>query len=169
MEKESQELSIQIDEHDKGQRIDKVLSKKSELSRNRVQALIDEGIWENSRDFADAYLKWGSFAYGGQRVGEAEPDLFRDRLTKTQIVLHNQDNREHDILDSDDYYQFQGGLSAAVREFSGVQPTIYHGDHSRPYAPKVRALEEEIGRVPPERRLPDDSMYVLEEIPHSNL
>ena len=80
-------------------------------------------------------------------MGDSREDLFRTRLSKTQVVLHNQDNREHDILDSDDYYQFQGGLSAAVRHYSGSQPTIYHGDHSRPYAPKIRKLEEEIGRI----------------------
>ena len=79
--------------------------------------------------------------------GKSEQELFRSRLETVQVVLHNQDNREHDILDSDDYYQFQGGLSAAVRHFSGKQPTVYHGDHSRPESPKVRTLEDEIGRV----------------------
>jgi cobaltochelatase CobN len=62
-------------------------------------------------------------------------------------VLHTQDNREHDLLDSDDYYQFEGGLAAAVKEFSGHKPAVYHNDHSRPETPKVRRLEEEIARV----------------------
>ncbi|MFQ5958085.1 MAG: cobaltochelatase subunit CobN, partial [Alphaproteobacteria bacterium] len=58
-----------------------------------------------------------------------------------------QDNREHDILDSDDYYQFEGGLTAAVRHASGSQPAVYHNDHSRPESPRVRTLEEEVARV----------------------
>ena len=62
-------------------------------------------------------------------------------------MLHNQDNREHDLLDSDDYYQFEGGLTAAVRVLSGRQPTVYHTDHARPESPKIRTLEEEIARV----------------------
>jgi cobaltochelatase CobN len=62
-------------------------------------------------------------------------------------VLQNQDNREHDLLDSNDYYQFQGGMTAAVRHFSGQQPQIYHADHSNPDAPQVRPLREEIARV----------------------
>ena len=33
----------------------------------------------------------------------------------------------------------------------------------------IEEIDEDTGRVPPERRLPDDSMYVLEEIPHSSL
>ena len=74
--------------------------------------------------------------------GETEEELLRTRLSKVQVVLHNQDNREHDILDSDDYYQFHGGATAAVRQFSGVQPTVYHGDHSRPFAPRIRKLED---------------------------
>ena len=112
-----------------------------------LQSLIDEGIWETQEDFATAYLKWGSFVYGSKLEGETEEELFRTRLSKVQVVLHNQDNREHDILDSDDYYQFHGGATAAVRQFSGVQPAVYHGDHSRPFAPKIRKLEEELARV----------------------
>ena len=63
------------------------------------------------------------------------------------LWIHNQDNREHDLLDSDDYYQFEGGVTAAVRHLKGAQPTVYHNDHSRPESPKIRTLEEEIGRV----------------------
>jgi cobaltochelatase CobN len=62
-------------------------------------------------------------------------------------VIHNQDNREHDLLDSDDYYQFEGGMSAAVETESGTQPRVYHNDHSRPERPVIRTLEEEISRV----------------------
>ena len=62
-------------------------------------------------------------------------------------MVHNQDNREHDLLDSDDYYQFEGGLTVAVRSLSGVQPAVYHNDHSRPERPRIHTLEEEIARV----------------------
>jgi cobaltochelatase CobN len=61
--------------------------------------------------------------------------------------LHNQDNREHDLLDSDDYYQFQGGLTAAVRAVSGQSPQTYFGDNSVVENPKVRSLQQEIARV----------------------
>jgi cobaltochelatase CobN len=62
-------------------------------------------------------------------------------------VVQNQDNREHDLLDSDDYYQFEGGVAAAVEHLKGTAPTIYHNDHSRPERPVIRTLEEEDGRV----------------------
>lgn len=62
-------------------------------------------------------------------------------------MLQNQDNREHDLLDSDDYYQFQGGLMAAVRSIRGENPSSYFGDNSIPAKPRVRQLSEEIARV----------------------
>jgi len=112
-----------------------------------LQTLIDECCWETDADLARAYVAWGSYAYGDGAEGEAENDLFEARLKGVEIIVHNQDNREHDLLDSDDYYQFEGGITAAVRELSGLQPTIYHNDHSRPDTPKIRTLSEEIGRV----------------------
>ncbi|QFS48932.1 cobN, cobaltochelatase CobN [Nostoc sphaeroides CCNUC1] len=75
------------------------------------------------------------------------PEAFKQRLSQMQVVLHNQDNREHDLLDSDDYYQFQGGLTAAVRSLQGKNPETYFGDNSIPAKPRVRQLKEEIARV----------------------
>ncbi len=112
-----------------------------------LQALIDERGWRDEADLARAYVAWGGYVYGGGRGGEAEHGLFRNRLAEVEVVLHNQDNREHDLLDSDDYYQFEGGLTAAAHLASGRRPAIYHNDHSRPESPKVRSLEEEIARV----------------------
>ena len=61
--------------------------------------------------------------------------------------MHNQDNREHDILDSDDYYQFQGGISSAIKKLSGTYPEIYHGDLSKFKNSKVSKLSKEIEKV----------------------
>jgi len=112
-----------------------------------LQTLIDERCWETDEDLARAYIAWGSYAYGGGAQGQAEQGLFERRLGAVDAVVHNQDNREHDLLDSDDYYQFEGGLAATVRSLSGKQPAIYHNDHSRPESPRVRTLEDEIGRI----------------------
>jgi cobaltochelatase CobN len=112
-----------------------------------LQALIDERGWQSDADLARAYVAWGGYAYGGAAEGVAEHRLFEQRLAAVELVLHNQDNREHDILDSDDYYQFEGGITAAVRHLSGEQPAVYHNDHSRPETPRIRTLKEEIGRI----------------------
>ena len=112
-----------------------------------LQALIDERGWETEADLARAYIAWGGYAYGAGAQGSAEHGLFEARLAGVQAVLHNQDNREHDLLDSDDYYQFEGGLTATVRHLSGERPEVYHNDHSRPETPRIRTLKEEIARV----------------------
>jgi cobaltochelatase CobN len=112
-----------------------------------LQALIDERGWTSATDLARAYVAWGGYAYGAGAAGVAAPALFEARLGKIEAVLHNQDNREHDLLDSDDYYQFEGGLAAAVKEARGDMPAVYHNDHSRPESPRIRTLREEIGRV----------------------
>ena len=112
-----------------------------------LQALIDERGWREEADLARAWILWGGYAYGAGSEGAAEHALFERRLGAVEAVVHNQDNREHDLLDSDDYYQFEGGMSAAVHHLSGRRPTVWHNDHSRPESPKVRRLEEEIARV----------------------
>jgi len=111
-----------------------------------LQGLIEAQNWHSDEDLARAYLNWSSYAYTGTK-GVSQPEAFEQRLKQLQIVLHNQDNREHDLLDSDDYYQFQGGLTAAVRHLQGENPTVYFGDNSQPDNPKVRHLQEEIARV----------------------
>jgi cobaltochelatase CobN len=142
-----------------------------------LQGLIDERCWENTSDLAEAYVNWGGYAYGAPAQSDDVIDsasnnssnnsnstnksdenhigiegvelrsVFQHRLSQLEVVAHNQDNREHDILDSDDYYQFQGGMTNAVSVFSGTTPVVYHNDHSNPSAPKTRTLKEELNRV----------------------
>jgi cobaltochelatase CobN len=112
-----------------------------------LQALIDEGGWKHESDLAKAFRAWSAYAYGAGVEGVSDGAAFDARVARIDAVLHNQDNREHDILDSDDYYQFAGGLTAAVTAARGERPAIYLNDHSRPETPKIRTLAEEIGRV----------------------
>ena len=112
-----------------------------------LQALIDERIWNSRADLGEAYLEWGGYAYGAGAEGARARDMLEARLKGAEAVIQNQDNREHDLLDSDDYYQFEGGAAAAIESLRGAAPAIYHPDHSRPERPVIRTLDEEIGRV----------------------
>lgn len=85
-----------------------------------LQEVMASGRWSTADDLAQAYLRAGAFAYGQGGHGEAARAAFEQRLAAVDAVLHNQDNREHDILDSDDYYQFQGGMAAAVQHLAGA-------------------------------------------------
>ncbi len=113
-----------------------------------LQGLIEAQNWTSDEDLARAYLNWSSYGYSGaQHWGVGAAEAFEQRLERLQVVLHNQDNREHDLLDSDDYYQFQGGLTVAVRALTGKNPQTYFGDNSLPELPQVRQLSAEIARV----------------------
>jgi len=109
--------------------------------------LIEAGNWKTTQDLADVFLTWGSYAYGRNVAGVEARESFTQRLRSVQVALQNQDNREHDIFDSDDYFQFHGGMVATVRALTGVQPKAYFGDSSTPDVTKVRSLQEEALRV----------------------
>ena len=112
-----------------------------------LQGLIDERVWNDASDLAKAYVNWGGYSYSNEQFGEPAFQVFEQRLSQLEAVVQNQDNREHDLLDSDDYYQFQGGMANAVEVLHGEQPQIYHGDHSNPASPKIKTLKEELNRV----------------------
>jgi len=112
-----------------------------------ILPLIDTGNWKTTDDLANVFLTWGGYAYGKDCEGVEARAVFADRLRSVQVALHNQDNREHDIFDSDDYFQFHGGMVATVRALAGAQPKAYFGDSSRPDASQVRDLREEALRV----------------------
>jgi cobaltochelatase CobN len=112
-----------------------------------VLPLIQHRNWEADADFAQAYVNWGGYAYARGTQGADQRDAFRTRLNGVQIALHNQDNREHDIFDSDDYLQFHGGMIATIRALSGQQPRHYFGDSHDPARAQVRDLKEETLRV----------------------
>jgi cobaltochelatase CobN len=112
-----------------------------------ILPLIETGNWKGDQDFARVFLEWGGYAYSKDADGVDARPVFAERLKSVQVALHNQDNREHDIFDSDDYFQFHGGMVASIRALTGKQPKAYFGDSSRPDAAQVRDLREEALRV----------------------
>jgi cobaltochelatase CobN len=112
-----------------------------------ILPLIETGNWQGDEDFARVFLAWGGYAYGKGTDGVDAQPIFAERLKSIEVALHNQDNRDHDIFDSDDYFQFHGGMIASIRALTGTQPKAYFGDSSRPESAQVRDLREEALRV----------------------
>ncbi len=112
-----------------------------------LHGLFQSGGWQDDTDLSNAYVDAGAYAYGHGSAGVPARAALSRRLAAMDAVAQNQDSREHDLLDSNDYYQFQGGMAAAVRHLSGQQPAMYHGDHGNPASPQIRTLKEEIARV----------------------
>jgi len=103
--------------------------------------------WGNRQDLGQVFTANSAYAYGVFGQGNQALPAFKKRLRQIEAIVQNQDNREHDLLDSGEYYAFEGGMAAAVAAESGQRPLVFHNDLSRPERPQIRTLEEELGRV----------------------
>ena len=112
-----------------------------------ILPVLDERNWETVQDLAEVYTAWGGYAYTRQDFGVQARDEFRRRFSQIVVAAKNQDNREHDIFDSDDYMQYHGGMIATVRALTGRNPQQFFGDSSDPSRARVRKLEDEARRV----------------------
>ena len=112
-----------------------------------ILPVLDERNWETAHDLAEVYAAWGGYAYTREEQGVSAPQQFRRRFGQIVIAAKNQDNREHDIFDSDDYMQYHGGMIATVRSLTGRNPKQYLGDSSDPSRPRLRDLQDEARRV----------------------
>ncbi|WP_019403788.1 cobaltochelatase subunit CobN [Chelatococcus sp. GW1] len=92
-------------------------------------------------DLAALYLAATDHAYG---AGEARRDgSFAERLAAADAFVHVSDTRERDILDGDDAMEAIGGFAVAGREGA----LVFSLDTSRPEAPRVRTVEEDVARL----------------------
>jgi len=109
--------------------------------------LIESGNWRDDADLAEVYTTWGGFAYGRGLDGRAARGDMETNYRRITVAAKNTDTREHDIADSDDYFQYHGGMVATVRALTGTAPRAYIGDSTTPDAVRTRSLTEETARV----------------------
>ncbi|MFF3438645.1 cobaltochelatase subunit CobN [Streptosporangium sp. NPDC002721] len=109
--------------------------------------LIDSRNWRDDADLAEVYAVWGGFAYGRGVDGVPARQDMETAYRRIAVAAKNVDTREHDIADSDDYFQYHGGMIATVRALTGKAPAAYIGDSTRPDAVRTRTLSEETSRI----------------------
>src|SRR5687768_16872010 len=109
--------------------------------------LMEAGNWRDDHDLAEVYSAWGGFAYGRDLDGMPAREDMEANYRRIAVAAKNVDTREHDIADSDDYFQYHGGMVATVRALTGVAPKAYVGDSTTPEAVRTRSLTEETARV----------------------
>jgi cobaltochelatase CobN len=112
-----------------------------------ILPLLESRDWRSDDDLAAVYMAWGGWSYGRAAMGAPAADAMRRRFAAIDVAVKNQDNREHDIFDSDDYLQDHGGMVATIRALTGRSPRAWFGDSSDPARPRVRSLAEEAARV----------------------
>ena len=112
-----------------------------------ILPLIESGSWRDDADLAEVYTAWGGFAYGRGLDGVPAAQDMRASYRRIKVAAKNVDSAEHDIADSDDYFQYHGGMIATVRALTGAGPKAYVGDSTSPDAVRTRSLAEETARV----------------------
>ncbi|MFW0860108.1 MAG: cobaltochelatase subunit CobN [Dehalococcoidia bacterium] len=112
-----------------------------------VAKLIDSKDWKDDSDLGEVYVVWGGYVYGSKTYGKKQPELFKRRLSVLDVAVKNTDTREYDMMDSDDFYAYHGGMIAAVRAFKGEAPRALIGDSSDPERVKTRSTAEEAKHV----------------------
>ena len=112
-----------------------------------INLVLDSKNWESEKDLADVYVRWGGHVFGGGQRGVYQPELFKKRLAEMELTVKNEENHDMNILSSDDYNGFHGGMIAAVKSFGQKTPVSYVGDSANRGAPKIRTVAEEMKRV----------------------
>ncbi|GGD24916.1 cobaltochelatase subunit CobN [Nocardioides daphniae] len=112
-----------------------------------ILQVVESGTWRDDNDLAEVYTAWGGFAYGRGLDGAPAADDMRTAYRRIKVAAKNVDSTEHDIADSDDYFQYHGGMVATVRALTGADPKAYVGDSTSPDAVRTRSLQEETNRV----------------------
>ncbi len=109
--------------------------------------LVDARNWRTDAELAEVYAVWGGYAYGKDLDGAEARGSMERAYARIQVAAKNADTREHDIMDSDDYFQYHGGMIAMVRHLTRANPKAYVGDSAVPAQVKTRTLAEETRRV----------------------
>ncbi|MBS0981328.1 cobaltochelatase subunit CobN [Acetobacter thailandicus] len=111
-----------------------------------VEAHLHNGTWGKADELGQAWLKGSAWTYGGGRDGQQNIEGLAALLQRANAVLHVQDYAETDMLESPENAAHEGGLAAAAASL-GARPALWHGDTSRPDAPRLRATEQEVARI----------------------
>ncbi|MCQ2373024.1 MAG: cobaltochelatase subunit CobN [Phascolarctobacterium sp.] len=112
-----------------------------------VAALLDNKNWETVDDIAEVYVRWGGHAYGGRTQGKFMPHLFRKRMQQVEIAIKNEDNHDTNMLSSDDYNAYHGGMIATVKSIRGKAPKGYAGDSTDRSRIQLHSVQEQAKRI----------------------
>ncbi len=99
------------------------------------------GAWESRDELGSAYRRRMGHAYGSGQHGEPAHAAFDANLARVGRTYLGRASHLYGLLDNDDGFDFQGGLSNAVEQLRGRAPdnrVLQHADNANP---RVESLE----------------------------
>lgn len=112
-----------------------------------VANLIANKNWKDFKDLAKVYETWSGNGYGRGHHGENVQKLFKRRMSSVGMTIKNESTVEIDMLSSDDFFSYHGGLVACVKANSGKTPISLTGHSDDPDRPLVRDTAKETARI----------------------
>ncbi|MDR0722301.1 MAG: cobaltochelatase subunit CobN [Treponema sp.] len=112
-----------------------------------VAELVSAKKWKTQADLAGVYTAWGCHGYGKKLHGEKHYDDFSRRLSKTDVSVKNEPTVENDMMGSDDFYNYFGGLVSAVSSHAGKMKASFIPNSADRERPEVFSLHEEASRI----------------------
>lgn len=90
-----------------------------------VNHAIEASDWDGRAELVDLFVSRKGYAYGGRIQGEPSQTLFKAALHGVSVTLQNLDSAEIGPNDVDHYFEYLGGLSAAVEHVNGTAVSSY--------------------------------------------
>ncbi len=81
-----------------------------------VEELIEDSAWESEEDLDNMFVKRTSYAYGGNRYGDQQPEILEGLLGTVDRVIQQVDSAEYGISDIDRYFSSSGALQLSARK-----------------------------------------------------
>ncbi|MEX2475754.1 cobaltochelatase subunit CobN [Marinobacter sp.] len=99
------------------------------------------GAWQEREQLGDAYRRRMGHVYGKGHQGESAHDAFDRQLHTVNHTYLGRASHLYGLLDNDDGFDFQGGLSNAVEHLRGEPPQNRVLQYADPKNPRVDSLQ----------------------------
>jgi len=122
---------------------------------NAVQA---SDKWDDSEEIAQVYFNRSGHLYGQGFWGADESNvqqltgkdlavsLFQKALSGTKTVVHSRSTNVYGVLDNDDFFQYLGGMTLAIKTLDGTEPDVMVSNLTDPATMRQETLDKFIGR-----------------------
>jgi magnesium chelatase subunit H len=108
-----------------------------------VNQLIDNGLWNDEDELADAYEARKSFAYGMSGKPVKQTARLLEALKTVDLAYQNLDSVELGVTTIDHYVDTLGGVARSVKRARGKEAAVYISDQTQG-SPKIRTLSEQV-------------------------